>query len=267
MTHTSQTPTLTPLRSPLLGGLANLEHGFFTRNGGLSQGAYASLNIGYGLGDDEDTVTRNWSRIAAFFQINPAQLLRIEQVHSAKVIDVDSLNIDFAALDPQGPPPTQTLQADGLFTFSNRLALCIRTADCVPLLIANAHGPGIAAVHAGWRGLASGIIAETARLFADHGIAAQNLRVAIGPHIGACCYQVGPEVLDALGPDSGQQRGEHLYADQAQVARRQWQDVGVAKHHIAHVGPCVSCAEGQFFSHRRDKGQTGRQASVIVRLP
>lgn len=267
MNHASQTPALVPLRSPLLDGLPNLEHGFLTRNGGLSQGAYASLNIGYGLGDDVKVVDDNWRLIGQLFNIQPALLLRIEQVHSAKVIDVDSLNVDFATIDPQSPPPTQMIQADGLFTLSNGLALCIRTADCVPLLIANAHGPGIAAVHAGWRGLASGIIAKTARLFADHEIPAQDLRVAIGPHIGPCCYQVGPEVLDALGPDSGQQRGAHLYANQAQVARRQWQSVGVAEQHIAQVGPCVSCAAGQFFSHRRDKGQTGRQASVIVRLP
>ena len=241
--------------SARLDAIPNVRHGFFGRQGGISPGAFASLNIGYGLGDDDSNVSTNLQSIARYMRVEPRRMARIEQVHSARLIVVNEENL--ADLAQQ--------RADALLTRGASIALCIRTADCVPLLFADRNAQVIAAAHAGWRGLAGGIIGVTLKAMLDQGAALRDIRVAIGPHIGACCYEVGPEVCAALGEGSCQQRSGRIYADQATVAQAQLQKAGLTADQLELCNPCASCEAEIYFSHRRDQGITGRQLSVIVR--
>jgi len=177
------------------------------------------------------------------------------QVHSAHAIEVTHGTRETCALE----------EADALWCCECGVSIAVRTADCVPMLATTDDGALVLAVHGGWRGLAAGVIESTVAALLARGYAAQRLRVAIGPHIGPCCYRVGSEVLAALGPVSRVERSGELFADLGAVARERWQQVGVADDRIDLVNPCTACDAERFVSYRRDHGCAGRQLSVIAR--
>jgi polyphenol oxidase len=217
---------------------------FTTRRGGSSTGAYASLNLGGLTDDDPDSVKRNRALLQADVG---ARLAFVRQVHGAHVrrITVD-------ADEPSGLP-----QADGQATGLGGVAPVVLVADCLPIAVA---GDGaVAVLHGGWRGLAAGVVAEGIRQVVALG-GRPPLVAAIGPGAGACCYEVGAEVHQVFStlPDSVH-RGRHL--DLKGVARHQLVQAGVAEVHDIEL--CTICAERSlFYSHRRDRGVTGRQAGV-----
>ena len=161
------------------------------------------------------------------------------------------------------PDPTEPLaEADGQATTLEHVAAVVLTADC--LAVALVAREAVAIVHAGWRGLAGGALAEGVRALRVLG-AAGAVRAAIGPGAGACCYETGPEVHAAFA-DYGPQARRGDNADLKHVARRQLEEAGVGEVH--DVGLCTLCAApGLFFSHRRDGAATGRQAGVVWREP
>jgi purine-nucleoside/S-methyl-5'-thioadenosine phosphorylase / adenosine deaminase len=222
---------------------------FSTRVGGVSDSPYSSLNLAVLTGDRREDVRENRRRLADALDLDPGEVLIGRQVHGAEIARHDAAPIPNAYADP-GPdlPP-----ADGQLTDRPGLAPLVMVADCLPVAIA---GPGgVAMLHCGWRGLAAGIVARGVE---EVGATA----AAIGPGIGPCCYEVGPEVLvefDALGEGIADGRMLDLRA----VVRRLLERAGVDS--VAGSELCTRCNPELFFSHRRDGERTGRQAGVAWR--
>jgi len=216
---------------------------FTTRRGGVSQGPFASLNLGRLTADDSAHVDENRARVASATGCPREQFLYGKQVHGATVR---------RATEPPGPqrPPAEE---DGQVTALTGHPALVFVADCTPVLLVAAEGVG--ALHCGWRGTAAGIIAE--------GIAALSGRVTalIGPGARGCCYEVGEEVHEAFaGYDA--RRGERNL-DLPAVIRAKLGEQGVTDVHDAEL--CTMCHPDVFFSHRRDGGVTGRQAGIVWR--
>lgn len=163
------------------GALAPAKHGFFGNRGGVSTGIYASLNAGGGSHDDDAHVRENRRRIATAFGIAPERLISVHQVHSPDALFVD------------GPWTGERPHADALVTKTPDLAISILTADCAPVLFADAEAGVIGAAHAGWRGALGGVLENTIALMEKHGAKAKRICAAIGPCIHQASYEVGPE--------------------------------------------------------------------------
>jgi purine-nucleoside/S-methyl-5'-thioadenosine phosphorylase / adenosine deaminase len=223
---------------------------FSTRTGGVSEGPYRSLNLGILTDDNRGRVEENRDRLARAVGLAPAAIVQGRQVHGTELAEW-----------PRGPTidgggrcrlePGRLPSVDGHLTDAPGIGLLVLVADCLPVALA---GLGRAAmVHCGWRGLAGGIVeAAVARFDAPPA-------AAIGPGIGRCCYEVGDEVLAALGNDDGVAEGRCL--DLRAVARRRLEACGVSR--IEDVDECTSCRPDLFFSHRRDCGVTGRQGGLV----
>lgn len=220
---------------------------FTTRRGGVSEGPYASLNLGRWTDDDADAVQRNREILATAVGVSLDAVVQGRQVHGARVERV-------AGERPAGSEPPEV---DGLATDAAGLALLVLTADCLPVAVIGERA--VAMLHAGWRGLADGILeegVEALRELGDDG----ELHAAIGPGAGGCCYEVGPDVHAAFG------RSAHAPAriDLKTIARERLMAAGVSEVH--DVGICTICSDPSlFFSHRRDGGITGRQAGIAWR--
>jgi polyphenol oxidase len=217
---------------------------FTTRRGGVSSGPYATLNLGRWTADDPEAVERNRALVA---ERAGRRLAYGRQVHGATVSRVRT---------PTGEDGFP-YEADGQATALGEAAPTVLTADCLPIAVA---GDGaVAMLHAGWRGLAAGVIAEGVRALMELG-ATEPLSAAIGPGAGLCCYEVGPEVHEAFehhGP--GIRQGQNI--DLKAIARAELERAGVRR--VADCGLCTICSDPSlFFSHRRDGGITGRQAGV-----
>ncbi len=231
---------------------------FTTRRGGFSDGPYASLNLGRLTADRPEAVQRNRARLQAEVGLPPTH---IRQVHGTEVRLI-------AAVSDQGVGPLpdggiELPEADGQATALRGLAPMVLVADCLPIAVAGRGGSNgdraVAMLHAGWRGLAGGIVAAGVRALRELGVHGP-LAAAIGPGAGGCCYEVGEEVhaeFAQLGPHV--RRGHNL--DLKGIAREKLLAAGVDAVH--DVGLCTICSDRSlFFSHRRDRGVTGRQAGL-----
>jgi YfiH family protein len=242
------------LESPLL---AAFPHGFTTRAGGVSAPPFDSLNLGGAVGDDPARVAENWRRLEARTGLRFA---RVRQVHGTRAVLADA-------------PCEPCEEADAVVTAAAGVAACVSVADCVPVLLADPGSGGVAAVHAGWRGTLAGAAAEgVLALRRELGAPAARLLAVVGPSIGPCCYEVSEDVAAPfrarLGSDvvreapSGAGGGPHLdlWAANARVLDR----AGVAPERVHVMGACTSCGRDRFYSHRRDRGRTGRQVAFIA---
>jgi YfiH family protein len=210
---------------------------FSTRLGGISKPPFDSLNLGILTEDEPEAVKENRRRLAVVLGRDPEQVVFARQVHGTKLIDHSK--------EREGLP-----EADAHVVREPGLSPLVFVADCLPIAL---HGPGgLAMVHAGWRGLAGGILAAAAE-------AVEATSAAIGPGIGRCCYKVGEEVLEAFG-DLGDGIVQGRMLDLPEVAHRRLAEAGVGQ--IDSAGLCTSCEPELFFSHRRDHGRTGRQAGI-----
>jgi polyphenol oxidase len=219
---------------------------FTTRLGGVSEGDFASLNLGVLTDDVEESVRENRRRATDALERDPAGVLVGFQEHEAEVERRESPRRPNGWLDAHAPR-----RADGQATATPGLTPLVQVADCLPVALAGERG--VAMLHCGWRGLAQGIVG---RGVAEVGASA----AAVGPGIGPCCFEVGPEVLarfDHLG--DGISAGRML--DLREVARRLLADAGVDDVDATEL--CTSCEDDLFFSHRRDRGRTGRQAGLV----
>ncbi|WP_306117666.1 MULTISPECIES: peptidoglycan editing factor PgeF [unclassified Roseitalea] len=255
------TGTLPAPITAALGADRGVRHGFFTRQGGVSRGLYNALNAGLGSGDDPAAVHENRRRIALALGTD-APPTTCHQVHSADAVAID------APLPLKARP-----KADALVTATPGLAIGILTADCAPVLFADARARVIGAAHAGWQGALAGVLENTVAAMEGLGAARTAIRAVIGPTIGQASYEVGPEFHDrfvAADPDNarwfaaGDAAGHHRF-DLPGYCRMRLERAGIAAR---WTGQCTYGDPARFFSYRRatHRGESdyGRQMSAIV---
>jgi polyphenol oxidase len=230
--------------------LPNATVTFTTRQGGVSEGPYESLNLGI-LTDDDPACVRENRRIASrMIGVEPESVIMGWQVHGTEIRDWTGLPPDPGYASPGG---RDLEQLDGHITRDAGIALLVLVADCFPVALSD--GEQAAMLHCGWRPLAGGIVEKALARFASPPAA------AVGPGIGGCCYEVGDEVLAAFADIEGAASGRML--DLRAVISAKLAAAGVTD--VQHVDRCTSCQPELYFSHRRDGGVTGRQAGFVVR--
>ena len=237
--------------------------GFTTRNGGVSRPPYNSLNLGYNTDDLLSNVEGNRSTLARAFELQPHMLLTVKQVHGTDILVIDQPNPDLAHfLD---------IECDAIVTDQPGILIGILVADCFPVLLYDPTLQVVAALHAGWRGAAAGIIGRTVTAMGNiFGCRPENLLAAIGPGIGAHRYEVDRPVREAFRGGSGHWEaiarevalGKWLL-DLRQSCRLQLEAAGLAPAQVTAADECTCCHRELFFSYRRDNGQTGRQLGFI----
>jgi YfiH family protein len=235
---------------------AGFLHGFSTRRGGASTGPYDSLNLGRNVGDEPEHVEQNHRRLADAIGYDPARLFDASQVHGQTVLPLRG---------DERPEEVRGLKADALLAREPGVAVAVRTADCVPVLIADPTTGAVVAVHAGWRGVVSGVVREAVGALDSRD--PRRLIAAVGPSIGPSCFEVGEDVATALAQVAGDgiviRRGPAKpHVDLWRAVEHQLRELGVKS--IDTLGACTVCEPERFFSHRRDGPASGRMLSVVV---
>lgn len=250
------------LESAAIGSLSAVRHGFFTRQGGVSTGLYASLNCGSGSADDEGAVARNRAICAERLGISPGSLVTAFQVHGTAVAEVS------IPWDADGRP-----KADALVTVRRGVAIGILTADCTPVLLADPSAGVIGAAHAGWKGAKAGVTDAVVAAMIRHGAKAANIIAAIGPTISAASYEVGPEFQQAFLDDDP--AASRFFRD-GPSGRPHFDLPGFVESRLTALGLAAVermdadtyAAPDRFFSFRRSchagEHDYGRQLSAIA---
>jgi YfiH family protein len=256
--------TIEYLQSDLLRNCDFLEHAFCTRRGGASQDEYKSLNMSFREGDEEFRVLSNWDRLATAFAIPLEQFLVVNQVHGDAIFMINPHGNYFSSRDE--------LNYDAIVTNRANLAICIKTADCVPVFIVDKVQKVIAVVHAGWRGSALGICAKVIKLMQNqYRTQPSDILAAIGPSISKCCYEVDSATAEAFRGQNnselflrqGKKKGKWML-DLPEANRRQLLEAGIPESNIDVSGYCTTCNQDMFFSHRGSGGITGRQINFMM---
>ena len=258
---TPQRPS--PLQSPSLGAFDDrgIAHGFFTRQGGVSEGLYAGLNVGLGSKDEPERIRENRARVAGWFGEHPDHLATLYQIHSPDVIVVD------------GPVTGDRPEADGQVTSKPGIVLGVLTADCGPVLFADPEAGVIGAAHAGWKGAFDGVLENTIASMEQLGARRENIVASLGPSISQRNYEVGPEFYErflARNPDwarcfapSGKP-GHYLFDLPALSVSR----LAASGVKAENLDICTYAEEERFFSYRRTTHRKepdyGRQISAIM---
>jgi polyphenol oxidase len=250
-----------PLLAPGLSSLTGIAHGFFTRHGGVSSGIYASLNCGIGSRDDPAAVRENRGRVIS--HLGAGDLVSAYQVHGTTALVVSE------------PWPLDARpKADAMVTVTPGLALGVLTADCAPVLFADAQARVVAAVHAGWRGALSGVVEAAIKAMEDLGAKRERIGAAVGPCIGQGAYEVGPEFKaefldrdsDSAGFFSPVNANDRPRFDLSGYIVQRLRQAGVAD--AAAIDVCTYARNEDFFSYRRTRSRQepdyGRQISAIV---
>jgi YfiH family protein len=222
---------------------------FSTRAGGVSEGPYESLNLGFLTDDEPQRVIENRGRLARAAGLAPDCVALGRQVHGAELHDWTAPDPQRTYADPGGKVPPEV---DGHLTRVAGVGLLVLAADCYPVALSD--GARVAMLHCGWRPLAEGIVERAVARF-DSTPAA-----AVGPGIGGCCYEVGAEVSQRFADVPGALDGRML--DLRRVISARLEAAGVSA--IEHLDRCTSCEPERYFSHRRDRGVTGRQGGLCV---
>ena len=262
-------PILMPNLTPLAAGSGKhaVKHGFFGRQGGVSQGVFDSLNCGYGSGDEAASVRENRRRVAANFGLAGDDLLTVYQYHSSDIAVISGEN--------KWQSPDQAAKADGMVTKMPGVALGILTADCAPVLFADAVAGVIGAAHAGWRGALGGITDQVIHAMCRAGAQLANIHAAIGPCIAAASYEVGAEFRQHfLAQDAANERfffkspmgkPDHYHFALSQYLTARLEKAGIRS--ISSVDEDTAADEKKYFSWRRtcwhNQTQYGRMIGVI----
>jgi YfiH family protein len=251
------------LRSIQLQNLG-IAHGFNLRSGGLSAGPFASFNLGRGVGDEPMRVQENRERFARAVSFPENALYEVSQVHGSSIHRV----VPGVALEV-----VREIPADGLLAVGAGLAIAVRSADCVPILLADPQTGAVAALHAGWRGVVAGVVqAGVASLRAarrGEGVGRSAIVAAIFPHIRRCCFEVGTDVAEALAAASSDRAvvdrtGNKPHVDLTRAVLAQLVGAGIERAHIDDVAGCTCCEPARFFSYRRDGASSGRHLTAII---
>jgi len=253
------------LTLPGLDAQPGVVHAVFTRHGGVSRAPFSSLNTSRAVGDSPAHVAENRRRTAAALGFSPDKCQSADQVHGSRVV---------AVTDVTGKAPeaacSRVPEADALITDRPGVLLCLRLADCVPVLLYDPVRRAVGIAHAGWRGTVAGIAAATVQAMADtFGTRPADLVAGIGPSIGPCCYAVSRDLAEAPGPgyrwpaSALQVRDGVHFVDLWQANRLQLMEAGVPEESVKGCGVCTSCNTGDFYSHRAEHGRTGRFTAAI----
>ncbi len=232
-------------------------HAFSTRLGGVSRAPHDTLNLGYHIGDDQTAVRENRARFLRTIDLSADRFFELRQVHGTAIHEISAR---------ESPQVIADLEGDGLVIRCASYGVAARTADCVPVLIGHPPSGHVAAVHAGWRGAVAGVVPAAIEALAHD---PSDLIVAIGPHIRVGAFEIGEDVAlemeRAAGDDPVVDRtGPKPHGDLAALICIQLRNAGVPDQAIDDVGGCTHADEHRFFSHRRDRGDTGRHLSVIL---
>lgn len=250
-----------PLSSSLLAAAHGIRHGFFTRQGGVSSSIYGSLNVGTGSKDDQSLVRENRRRVAAWMGVAPEQLVTAFQVHSPDAVIVT------------GPFPAERPKVDAVVTDRPGVAVAVSTADCGPVLYADADAGVVGAAHAGWKGAFTGVLENTVDAMEKLGARRERIVAVLGPSISQANYEVGPEFVERfVNADTGNQRyfagspnPGHAMFDLNLYTVERLRKAGVRAEQL---GRCTYAEEDFFFSYRRTthRGEPdyGRLISAIV---
>lgn len=255
--HTESSPDSSVVEILRIWPDAAVCNGFVGRVGGVSGGQFASLNLSCTVGDDRAAVDSNWERLRR--EVPALKLVaRIKQVHGTAVHVVTR---ETAAIRPHG---------DGMVTAEPGVMLGIFSADCVPILMIDLKRKIAGAFHAGWRGIIADIAGAGVAAMTRLGARASDLRAALGPSIGPCCFEVDTELADRFGAEVAGAR-QHTragqsgkaYLDLRGIVTEQLMRAGLAPSNVASVGPCTRCASDRFFSRRAAGQVTGLQLSFV----
>jgi YfiH family protein len=238
--------------------------GFTTRHEGVSRPPYNSLNLGSNTLDSPHSVKGNRSLLARSFGGILDRLVTVNQVHGTDLLVIDTPNPDFGHF--------LKLECDGIITNQPGVMIGICVADCFPVLLLDPVKRTAAALHAGWQGTAHGIARKGVEAMVEiFGSRPTDILAAIGPGIGACCYEVDAPVREAFGTSGisweliASPSGEGKWSlDLEGANRQQLLLAGLKGEHVEAAGQCVSCNPDIYFSYRRDKGDTGRQMGFIM---
>ncbi len=253
--------TLDCITSGELGALPKVRHGFFSRLGGTSEGIYASLNAGFGSADDTQNVQANRQRVAQALGLVADRIQTVYQCHSATALVIEGMRADAP-------------RADAMVTRVPGLAIGILTADCAPVLFADAAAGVIGAAHAGWRGAQAGILENTVALMEAQGAARTTIRACVGPCINQAAYEVGPEFRSqfvSANPDDARffstpRAGQRPHFDLPAYVVSRLQKAGLAA--VECQAPCTYENESRFYSYRRSTHRNepdyGRHISAIL---
>ncbi len=246
--------------------LIAVPHAFSTRFGGVSEGVFSSLNLGVNRGDAPENVVENYRRFCAAVGMHEDRMVFSHQVHgtAVRVAAPEDIHI------PGVPEP---YDADGLVTAKRGLALVIFSADCIPVLLYDPVREAVGACHCGWRGTVMDMAGETVRtMCAQFGCEPQNIRAAIGPGIGRCCFETDDDVANAvyaaLGADAerfidGPEKGKY-HIDLKNIDREFLIRAGVRAESIDVSDECTFCKSDKYWSHRATGGVRGSQCSAIM---
>jgi YfiH family protein len=233
-----------------------------TRTGGVSQGAFTALNLGLHVGDDRRRVIENRRRTAQALHLPASALVCAEQVHGGGVAVVGESDAGRGATAVETAIPA----ADALVTDTPGLLITLFFADCLPVLLADTERRAVGLAHAGWRGLVAGIVENTVAAMRDSfGTDPATLIAAVGPGIGPCCFEVGEEVAAHFpGATLRSPKKARPSVDLAAAAASRLEAAGVPAGQITLAGECTACGDpARWFSHRRDRGHTGRMGALI----
>ena len=234
---------------------------FTTRKGGVSRPPFDSLNLGAGSGDDPALVARNRALLANAIGIAPGAIRTVSQVHESDV---------YTLCDPEAPRPEKSY--DAVVSNVPGAALAILTADCAPILLYDPVSRAAASVHAGWAGTVKEVAASAVRRMTEvFGAAPRDIKAAIGPSIGPCCYEVGEKVMTPLRDEHSDWREftetvspGHWYLDLWEANRHVLLSAGLKSENIAVMGLCTMCNPDKFYSHRGSGGKAGRMMGIAL---
>ncbi len=243
-----------------LSGAEGLIHAVLTRIGGVSQGAYATLNLGHTVGDDLVAVEENHQRALGALGLEPGKVVSPHQVHGARVGVVGRAHLG-----------TVQPATDALVTAVTAVPLLMRFGDCAPVLFFDPVRRVVGIAHAGWRGVVAGAVGATVRTMTERlGCDPADLWAGIGPTIGSCCYEVGPKVVAAVeaacppGAEVVRDVNGRTHLNLPAAVQVQLRAAGVEQ--IEDAGLCTACRVDEFFSHRAEHGRTGRFGVVMELL-
>ncbi len=245
------------ITSPDLAGETGIRHAFFTREGGVSTGIYASLNGGVGSQDDQAHVTENRARMAAHLGVERDKLVSVYQVHSPDVAVVT------------GPWPGERPKADAMVTIAHGVALGVSSADCGPILFADSEAGVIGAAHSGWKGAFGGVVGATVTAMEKLGARRERIVAVLGPTISATAYEVGPEFIERFKAENAtysrffhaSERPAHAMFDLPAFIAHRAQEAGIGR--FVDLALCTYGDESRFYSYRRT---THRQEADYGRL-